>query len=175
MRCGSMSEDAARPCVRLTGAPALHFGVMPRFAQHLSPPRPGRVGKARVGARKDGTAHEDPSLSNSPLFLQLFSLKRTSVLPKRIYAPRPKRKVVLPLHEKEGPCLRQRPGPLVPTACWIEPIRLSAWLHRYLLGRRLPLTPALPSAARGDSAPAPACLRVIFPRETAARRASPAR
>ena len=33
-----------------------------------SPPRPGRVGKARVGARKDGTAHEDPSLSNSPLF-----------------------------------------------------------------------------------------------------------
>eukprot|EP00966_Prymnesium_polylepis_P157871 3648687-Prymnesium_polylepis.1 len=25
-----------------------------------SPPRPGRVGKARVGARKDGTAHEDP-------------------------------------------------------------------------------------------------------------------
>ena len=54
-----------------------------------------------------------------------------------------------PKHEKEGPCLRQRPGPLVPTACWIEPIRLSAWLlHRYLLGRRLPLTPAFPSAAR---------------------------
>ena len=70
-------------------------------------------------------------------------------MPKRIYAPRPKRKVVLPLHEKEGPCLRQRPGPLVPTACWIEPIRISAWLlHRYLLGRRLPLTPAFPSAAR---------------------------
>ena len=37
----------------------------------------------------------------------------------------------------------------MPTACWIEPIRLSAWLlHRYLLGRRLPLTPAFPSAAR---------------------------
>ena len=50
---------------------------------------------------------------------------------------------------KACPCLRQRPGPLVPTACWIEPIRLSAWLlHRYLLGRRLPLTPAFPSAAR---------------------------
>ena len=55
----------------------------------------------------------------------------------------------MPLSEKEGPCLRQRPGPLVPTACWVEPIRLSAWLlHRYLLGRRLPLTPAFPSAAR---------------------------
>eukprot|EP00966_Prymnesium_polylepis_P056792 1314263-Prymnesium_polylepis.1 len=34
-----------------------------------SPPRPGRVGKARVGARRDRTAHEDPSVSNSPLFL----------------------------------------------------------------------------------------------------------
>ena len=74
----------------------------------------------------------------SPIAL-FFSLKRTSVLPKAF----------MPLHEKEGPCLRQRPGPLVPTACWIEPIRLSAWLlHRYLLGRRLPLTPAFPSAAR---------------------------
>ena len=70
----------------------------------------------------------------SPIAL-FFSLKRNSVF--------------MPPSEKEGPCLRRRPGPPVPTACWIEPIRLSAWLlHRYLLGRRLPLTPAFPSAAR---------------------------
>eukprot|EP00966_Prymnesium_polylepis_P197629 4579742-Prymnesium_polylepis.1 len=41
----------------------------------FSPPRPGRVGKAHEGARRDGTAHEDPSLSKA-LF---FSLKRNSV------------------------------------------------------------------------------------------------
>eukprot|EP00966_Prymnesium_polylepis_P057052 1321544-Prymnesium_polylepis.1 len=58
----------------------------------FSPPRPGRVGKARVGARRDGTAHEDPSLSNSALFFA----ETDFVLPKRISAPRPKRKVAAP-------------------------------------------------------------------------------
>ena len=77
--------------------------------------------------------------SLSPIAL-FFSLKRTSVLPKRISAPRSKRKV-----RAYGSDL----APSWPTACWIEPIRLSAWLlHRYMLGRRLPLTPAFPSAAR---------------------------
>eukprot|EP00966_Prymnesium_polylepis_P164626 3805847-Prymnesium_polylepis.1 len=47
--------------VRVSYSPRFHVGCDFGYQSgSFSPPRPGRVGKARVGARKDGTAPLSP-------------------------------------------------------------------------------------------------------------------